>query len=183
MGLVTDFILADRDELASTFRGWLLVSDEPVVKSSRNPFTGEEQSIPEWIPTQPIGEDEPTDAIEIDHLPHRSFKRIDNVKLSKLAALITGMTLDQSSAELSKPALLHPTSEEVGIDKLPEALVRALASSSDHELEDAAARWQQTDELQADGFRVSDAVAVLKGLRELAARRREGQHVYLCWSL
>jgi len=183
MAVTTDFLLADQQQLATVFAGWLAVADQPISKIVKNPFTGQEQAINDWPTQGAVGDSEAAEAVNLENLTHTSFRRIDHVKLATLSAIVCGFPYEQAIAQLAKPALVHPTNEDVGLHELPEPLVAALVSLSDSDLRNTAGRWQQTEELQLDRFEVRHAAEVLEGLRSVAAKRQDGQGMFLFWSL
>jgi hypothetical protein len=183
MGLLTDFFIADRRELAKVFVGWLTVADQPVVREATNPFTGQSQRVQEWPPAGPIAPGKPARVIKLAALLHVQFKRIDHVKLATLAVMLTGTTFDEANDALAKPALVHPKNDETGLHQLPAALTVAVAELTDDRLRSVATAWSETDEMQADGFEPSDCEQVLQALRQLASSCKSEQSLYLLWNL
>ena len=88
MGVLTDYFVADEQQLAETFAGWYTVASEPVEMEVTNPFTGQLQTVQDWPRREPIGQGEVQDFIDIRHLPHVQMKRIDHVKLATLQQIL-----------------------------------------------------------------------------------------------
>ncbi len=184
MGVLTDFFVADAAELAKIFAGWHCVLDEPKRREVKNPFTKAVQEITEWLPGDLIAEGPATNAPNICVLPCAEFKRIDPIKLSILRHLLISADIDKSIQILSKPALLHPATEEIGLHEIPSDLVMSLAAIEDDVLAVTAENWQQTNELRRDHFQMADCISILKELRRLSRLARDSnRRMYLFWSL
>jgi hypothetical protein len=72
-------------------------------------------------------------------------------------------------------------SGESGVWDIPAGVCRALLANES--LEQVAQLWVATEELQLDGWRASDGVAVLTQLTELLGRQEDGQQLWYWWSL
>jgi len=183
MGVLTDYFIADDQQLAHAFAGWFTVAHEPVETEATNPFTGGPQIMRNWPPKEPVGVGGNGGVADIRHLSHVQMKRIDHVKLATLYNLLTGVTLEQVLEDLCKPALIDPTSEETGFSEVPTALATSLRHPDDGALEELAKKWQQTEEMELDQFTVEDCLEVLQELRGLARKMEANQRMYLYWSL
>lgn len=183
MGVLTDFFVANDQQLAAVFTGWLRVADKPVERQVKNPFTGQSQIAREWPPQGPVGAGELAEIPDVRQLPHVELKRIDHVKLARLHELLTGKPLRETLDVLMKPALVHPSKQETGLHELPRELTTAICELPEHALETIAAKWQQTEEMELDGMTVGHCAEVLRLLRGLTSRIESDQRTYLKWSL
>lgn len=183
MGILTDFFVANDQQLAAVFTGWLRVADEPVERQVKNPFTGQMQISREWLPQDPVGEGELADIPNIRQLPHVEWKGIDPVKLATLNELLTGKSVSETLHDFIKPALVHPTNDETSLHEVPRSLTVATQALSDDDLQNIAVKWQQTDEMQSDRFSVDLCTEVLQSLRRLVTALKSDQRTYLHWSL
>jgi hypothetical protein len=183
MGVLTDFFVANDDQLATVFPGWLRVGDTPIEREVKNPFTGEIQRIKEWTKGKPVGNGKLADVPDIRQLPHAEWKHIGTVELATLNELLTGKPVRETLDAMSKPALMHPNTDETGLDELPRELTEALRQLSDHSLENIAARWQQTEEIESSGFTVAICNEILQSLRGLVLDAAPDKRIYLLWSL
>ncbi len=183
MGIHTDFFLADDEQLAHVFAGWLTVANEPVLREATNPFTGQTQSVKDWPPGKPVSEGEPSNSPELADLPHVRLKSVEHVKIAALTNILTGTPVKDAIDIFVKPALVHPTSDDIGLHELPNQLTAALRPLPDDAVDAAANKWQRTDEMQSDQFTFGDCKDVLHLLRGLAQSCKPPQRMYLLWSL
>ncbi len=183
MSILTDFFVANDDQLAMIFPGWLRVSDSPIERDVKNPFTGESQRIKEWPPVNPIGDGTLVEIPDVRKSPHAEWKGIGTVELATLNELLTGKTVRETLDSMSKPALVHPTTDETGLDEVPRDLTSALRNLSDHAIENVAAKWQQIEEMQSGQLTVEICKEILQSLRGLAMGVASDQRIYLLWSL
>jgi hypothetical protein len=183
MGILTDFFVANDQQLAAVFTGWRRVADEPVERQIKNPFTGQMQIAREWLPLKPVGEGELADIPNIRQLPHAEWKGIDPVKLATLNELLTGKSVSEAVDDLMKPAVVHPTNDETSLHEVPRSLTVAIQALSDDDLQNVAVKWQQTEEMQSDRFPVEMCADVLQSLRRLVTAIEPDQRTYLHWSL
>src|SRR5262245_54556286 len=143
MGILTDYFVADHNQLAGLFTGWLTVAANPEIREAKNPFTGTMQRTKAWPPGSPIAAGPTADRIDLGPLPNVQFKRVDHAKIADLSNLLTNTSVDDAMDQLSKPALVHPTNDETGLHEIPAPLVAALGQLSDDALERLASQWQQ----------------------------------------
>jgi hypothetical protein len=183
MSILTDYFIADPQQLAIVFAGWLTVVNEPVVREVKNPFTGQTQRVKEWPPGKPVSDDEPAHSPDLSNLPHVQLKNIDQVKIATLNNILTSTPVRDALDAFLKPVLVHPKNEDIGLNKLPKQLTAALRSLSDDAAEITAKKWQQTEEMQSDQFTSNDCKDVLRSLRGLAQSCKASQRMYLLWSL
>jgi hypothetical protein len=183
MSILTDYFIADAQQLAMVFAGWLTVANEPVVREVKNPFTGQTQRVKEWPPGRPVSDDEPTHSPDVSNLPHVQLKNIDQVKIATLNNILTGTPVRDALDAFVKPALVHPKNEDIGLHELPKQLTAALRPLSDDAAKMTSKKWQQTAEMQSDQLALSDCQDVLRSLRGLAQSCKISQRMYLLWSL
>jgi hypothetical protein len=187
MGVLTDFFVADVNELAKAFPTWLAVADTPTLREVTNPFTGEMQVVEEWQPKHRPAV-EVSDEARIPNygiLPNAEFKRVDTVMLATLQELISDVSYDDASKQFNRPALIDPwESNETGLFRLSDGFVTSLALISEGIIPDVAAKWAETEEMQLDRATPSDCETVVRELKRLAIIAREtGRAMYYCWSL
>jgi len=183
MGILTDFFVANEQQLGAVFTGWLRVADKPIEREVKNPFTGQMQTSREWPPLGPIGEGELADIPNIKRLPHAEWKGIDPVKLASLNEILTGTPSRDSLDVMMRPALVHPHTDETSVHEFPSELTSALCHLEDSALERTAAQWQQTEEMQMDHMTVDLCGEILQSLRVLAKQIGVHERLYLQWSL
>ncbi len=187
MGVMTDFLVANQDELHRAFPKWVAVAESPVMTEFTNPFTGKKQSVLKWIAAddKPVNVSEQRFLDRFRDLPNAQFKRVEHFKLASLIEILTGIGEDDSLQTLERPALLNPSSDgEEGLNELPRAGVIAIADMSAAELPSIAAQWVVTEEMEADMFTMADCEEVLRELNRLAKLARDSRSgLYLCWSL
>ncbi len=184
MGVLTDFFAATESQLAEVFVGWHTVSNTPIQRETTNPFSGEAIIVNDWQPGPLIREGELVDSPAIEALPHSHFKGVDHVKLGTLYKLVSGDKHEHFIDTLSKPALIYPEGEDIGLHQIPSALTSALATLSENKHAEVAMKWQLTEECQLDRFTVDDCETVVKELHSLAqeAVKLHGS-LYFLWSL
>ena len=80
MGMLTDFFVASPDELRNVFSGWLPVADKPTMREFVNPFTGQSETTPRWLPAidPPEDVDLGSRLANYGNLPLAQFKRVDH---------------------------------------------------------------------------------------------------------
>jgi hypothetical protein len=183
MGILTDFFVANDEQIAAVFTGWRRVADEPVERQVKNPFTGQTQTAREWTPLDPVGQGELADIPNIRQLPHVEWKNVDPVKPATLSQLLAGKSVSEGLQSLMKPALVHPTNDDTSLHEVPRYATAAIQGLSDENIQSIAVQWEQTDEMQRGRFSVDDCAEVLRSLRELATSLKPGQRMFLHWSL
>jgi hypothetical protein len=115
-------------------------------------------------------------------LPAVDAKGLDQVKLGTLGELLLegevsyGPTYDRLTIAMFEPA--HEFSEEEWVFRIPDRLAERLAGLSDDELSDVLEKWEQTDELQIDGWNTETTAGLLRELRTLA-RKAQAQDLRL----
>jgi hypothetical protein len=179
----TDYFVADHEGLSSAFAGWLTVGSEPVIRESRNPFTGAIKRMEEWSTQGPISDGVPAEFPDLAPLPHVLLKRIEHAKVASLAGLVTRRPPAEVLQSMLKPALIHPTNEDVGLHAVPADVVSALAALQDNDIEAIAAKWQETDETRDGQFHLQDCCDVLRSLGGLSRAAAPQRQMYLLWSL
>jgi hypothetical protein len=179
----TDYFVADDEGLSSAFAGWLTVGPEPVIREAPNPFTGEIQRVEEWSPQGPISDGLPAELPDLVPLPHVHLKRVEHAKVASLAALVTGRPAAEVLQSMLKPALIHPHNEDVGLHAVPADVVSALGALHDNDIEAIAAKWKETDQMQADNFHLQDCCDVQRSLGVLSRAAAPPRQMYLLWSL
>jgi len=184
MGTYTDFFLADFAELRNAFVGWKRPAPERVSVERRNPFTGQAQMMPSWVPdptdTEPVSPRAgATLGQRLTGLPSVLLKDVDIMKLADLAAvgLGKGATSDEWLLRFGNPPpLVSPEPDERGLlVELPADLVRALGTWSDAERKRVAEQWSEAIlESVGDEWSAEDCVAILVDLKGLAAKAEGG---------
>ena len=188
MAVITDFFVASRSELAEIFPSWLTVAAESATRETTNPFTGQQMTVTYWPPEGPIS-DSPDASDElpivgIRKLPHVEFKRVEYVKLALLDNILRETEFDTAIQMLQKPALIHPSNKDTGLQQLPEETVRVLTSLKDEQLDMTAQRWAEQEDVAADGFLTEDCTEVVRELRRLSRIACDtGKGLYLQWAL
>ena len=183
MSTLTDYFIADAQQLAIVFAGWLTVVNEPVAREVKNPFTGQTQRVRVWPPGKPVSNAEPAHSPDLSNVPHVQLKSVDPVKLATLNNILTGISVRDALDALLKPALVHRKNEDIGLHELPTQLTTALRALSDDAVDIAATNWQETEEMQSDQFTLRDCRNVLQSLRGLAQNCKTSQRMYLLWTL
>ncbi len=185
MGMITDFFAATPVQLADAFAGWYTISPKKAQGTVMNPFTGEKQQITDWQPDKFVKKGKDNAFTNIRVLPHAALARIDHVKLATLNGLIVEADFDESVATIATPALLPAHGNgECGLHELPSTFVDALAELDPKQLKTLAKRWQKTDEMKADRFKVSECEQVLTDLCRVAtAATEQNAKMFFLWSL
>src|SRR5580704_114613 len=106
MGVLTDYFVADNEQLAIVFAGWNTVADKPIIREVKNPFTGKLQRVEEWRPAHPIATGDPANPPDLTTLSHVRWKRVDLVKLVMLDGILTGVPFEEALRTFVKPALV-----------------------------------------------------------------------------
>ncbi len=187
MGILSDFIAATPDEIAAAFPTWLTVADAPIARETKNPFTGETQTVTEWVPAVPASSeiDDASTLGNYRHLPHADFKGITHIELAELANAINGADVDAMVDLLSKPELLDPRgSNETGLHRFPESFADSLAAITENDIVAISDRWASSEEMTYHQASANDCAAVLRELVRLAKiADASNAHLYLWWSL
>lgn len=209
MGVCTDFVVANRDELHEAFLTQIPVEmrivekhfDSPPV----NPFTGEPIEGKEAGPREvreyvPLGKSfaesnpgpkapawkrmlglspQPGDSFE--HLPHAYLKRVDQYVLALLHHEVDGTDVDEAFDKIIQVMMPEKEPQECGVEVLCASFVSGLASLEDMQVDDTANRWSGSQEVQ---FGADDARQVILELRELARLAiDENKELFFAWSL
>jgi hypothetical protein len=96
---------------------------------------------------------------------------VDTLKLSTLWTIMAGSNDDP--VELIDRFTEIRSSDEEWTNEIPEEFVTRLATATDSDLQSAATRWIETDEMV--GCDVSDAMDLLTDVRRVARRAQQTQ--------
>lgn len=187
MGVLTDFFVADPEELRLAFPAWHTVADQPRKQEVENPFTGKMQLVTIWDPqARPTKEVSDQERLgDFRRFPHAEFKSIDIVKLSVLQSLISETLYVENLQQFDRPALIDPwESGETGVECFGGDFVASLSSLDERKLQDVAIQWAATEEMENDGISAEHCEMVIYELVRLAKFATETRrNLYHYWSL
>jgi hypothetical protein len=184
MGLLCDYFLAPSDEIAASVGRsgpQTSASSSAASQVQKRGWLGRKVQAAHGL----VGGGA-TAASEPDSVPEQRFPFVDGcgveptVQMGTLEALLTGRSYEDVDDERDLEPMAIWGDEGPMVQRLPDQLVAALASSSEDRLAEVAVPWSQTDEFWGHG----DPEALTGLLCELASLARtaqdSGQHLY-CW--
>jgi hypothetical protein len=189
MGILTDLFVASSEELRASFPYRVPVNPEPIIRMSKNPFTGKPTTIKQWAPSEPFPGDWQSQSLKTaEHernsfrgLPHREYKGVDWLMLSALWIQLRGGDMDEHMDFLTRPALLAPGDPDDWVHRLPDDLVSALADLPQADVSRVAVGWASCEELDGARWTPADACEVLVGLCELSKTAVTAQKGLYLW--
>jgi hypothetical protein len=123
----------------------------------------------------------------IEYFPTIQAKGITPLHLATLEAIVTGQTdpyaLMDARLDAWDASVVREWSNDVAVERVPDALVKALARLAPQEIAHAAKAWEDTDEMRATVDRpehVAWLAGFLHDVCQLARRATtEGKNMYL----
>jgi hypothetical protein len=187
MGVLTDFFIANEEEMNTVCHGWKKPApllDEYRTVTATNPFIQTQTTIRTRAnPNQPEADEDAVLACEFRHLPWIAQKGILTTEVAELACVLKVWDEERAHEEVHGRVLIGPMDAEETVIQVHPTLLERLATLSSEECARCGAEWAKVRRANEPAGPDSDWITRVSEIAALAKRAvddRRDMYMWIC---